>query len=215
MSELTRSMARGAVGLGLFAIVTVGGVALTHSMTAERIADNRLASEYQALGQVVPEALHDNALLDGALPLPAAEALGLPDEFIAWQARRDGQVSAVILPVITREGYSGTISLLVGIAADGELTGVRVLAHQETPGLGDRVETRKSDWIKQFAGLSLGNPPVDQWAVEKDGGAFDAFTGATITPRAVVGAVRRGLEYFEANRTMLLGSDKQAEGDTP
>lgn len=212
MSELTRSIARGAIGLGLFASITVGVVAVTHSLTAERIADNRLASQHQALGQVVPEAMHDGDLLDHAITLPGAEALGQPETFTAWRARRAGETIAIILPVIAPDGYSGDISLLVGIAADGSLTGVRVLAHRETPGLGDKIEARKSDWITQFAGLSLGNPPADQWAVKKDGGAFDAFTGATITPRAVVGAIRRSLKYFAANRAMLLG---EMERDDP
>ncbi|SDK87089.1 electron transport complex protein RnfG [Modicisalibacter muralis] len=212
MSELTRSMARGAIGLGLFAVVTVGIVAVTHSLTAGHIADNRLASQHQALGQVVPEAMHDGDLLDHAITLPAAEALGQPSEFTAWRARKNGRIQAVILPVIAHDGYSGDISLLVGIDAGGELTGVRVLAHKETPGLGDKIEVRKSDWITQFAGLSLDDPPIDQWAVKKDGGAFDAFTGATITPRAVIGTIRRSLEYFAANRAILLG---EPEGDDP
>jgi Na+-translocating ferredoxin:NAD+ oxidoreductase subunit G len=210
MSELAQSIRRGAVGLGLFAMVTAGVVGVTHSLTAKRIQDNRLASQYQALGQVIPAALHDNDLLDGAVLLPAADPLGQPEPFTAWRARHAGQVSAVILPVVTPNGYSGDISLLVGIAADGSLTGVRVLAHRETPGLGDRIEARKADWIEQFTGLSLGNPPNEQWAVRPDGGTFDAFTGATITPRAVVGAVRRSLEYFAANRAMLLD---RSEGD--
>lgn len=204
MNTLARSMAHGAVGLGLFALITVGVVTLTHSFTAERIADNRLANEYRALGQVVPISLHDNELIDSPIVLPAAEPLGQPSPFTAWQARREGRVSAVILPVVARNGYSGDIDLLVGIAADGELSGVRVLSHRETPGLGDRIETRKSDWIEQFAGLSLDGLPAEQWAVKPDGGTFDAFTGATITPRAVVGAVRRALEYFAANRATLL-----------
>lgn len=204
MNELTRGMLRGAIGLGLFAVITVGVVAVTHSFTAEQIADNRLASEYRALAQVVPESLHDNALLDGAISLPADETLGQSKEFMAWRAYRQGHTSAIILPVTAHNGYSGEIELLVGIAANGELTGVRVLSHQETPGLGDKIEARKSDWIKQFAGLTLTDPTSSQWAVEKDGGVFDAFTGATITPRAVVGAVKRSLEYFDANRAMLL-----------
>ncbi|SFH47680.1 electron transport complex subunit RsxG [Modicisalibacter xianhensis] len=211
MSELTRSIRRGAVGLGLFAMVTAGVVGVTHSLTAGRIHDNRLASQYQALGQVMPAELHDNGLLDGAVTLPGAEALGQPGPFTAWRARREGQVSAVILPVVAPNGYSGDIALLVGIAADGTLTGVRVLSHRETPGLGDKIEARKADWIEQFNGLSLNNPPTGEWAVRPDGGTFDTFTGATITPRAVVGAVRRSLEYFAANRAMLLD---RAEGDT-
>ncbi|SHF15176.1 electron transport complex protein RnfG [Modicisalibacter ilicicola DSM 19980] len=214
MSPLTHSIARGAVGLGLFAIVTAGVVGLTHSLTFERIVENRLASEYQALEQVVPAALHDNDLVDGAITLPAAEMLGHPEAFTAWQARQDGQISAIILPVTTRQGYSGDISLLAGIAADGTLTGVRVLSHRETPGLGDKIDVRKSDWIEQFAGLSLGNPPPERWAVKEDGGAFDAFTGATVTPRAVVGAVQRSLEYFAAHRERLLQAPEETTDES-
>ena len=205
MNELTRGIFRGAIGLGLFAMVTVGVVAVTHSFTVKQIADNRLISEHRALAQVVPSALHDNDLIDGAVKLPGAALLGQPEEFVAWRAYRHEQVRAIILPVTTRNGYSGEITLLVGITAKGKLTGVRVLSHQETPGLGDKIESRKSDWVEQFAGLTLGNPPAPQWAVKKDGGVFDAFTGATITPRAVVGAVKRSLEYFDANRAILLG----------
>ena len=205
MSELTRSITRGAIGLGLFAVVTVGIVAVTHSVTAESIENNRLASQHRALGQVVPETMHDGNLLDSTITLPAADALGQPREFVAWRARKNGKIQAIILPVIAHDGYSGDISLLVGIDAEGELTGVRVLSHKETPGLGDKIEVPKSDWITQFAGLSLNDPPIDQWAVKKNGGAFDAFTGATITPRAVIGAIKRSLEYFAANRATLLG----------
>ncbi|MGC3872869.1 electron transport complex subunit RsxG [Halomonas sp. GXIMD04776] len=204
MSPLVHSIVRGVVGLGLFAIVTAGVVGLTHSVTLERIADNRLASQYQALEEVVPASLHDNDLVDDTVTLSAAEELGQEDAFSVWQARQDGNTTAVILPVITHQGYSGDIALLVGIKANGELTGVRVLSHQETPGLGDRIEARKSDWIKQFEGLSLGNPPADQWTVKKNGGSFDAFTGATITPRAVVNAVQDSLEYFATHRQRLL-----------
>lgn len=211
MSELSHGIARGAIGLGLFAAVTVGIVAVTQSLTAERIEDNRLASEYQALGQVVPEELHDADLLDNTITLPASSALGRSSEFTVWQARKNGQTRAIILPVIAHDGYSGDISLLVGINAEGALTGVRVLSHKETPGLGDKIEVRKSDWITQFAGLSLDNPPIEQWAVKQDGGAFDAFTGATITPRAVIGAIKRSLEYFASHRALLLG---KPEGDS-
>lgn len=213
MSPLLHSIVRSAVGLGLFAIVTAGVVGLTHSITFVRIADNRLASQYQALEQVVPAALHDNDLIQDTLALPPSELLGQADIFTAWQARQDSGVSAVILPVITHEGYGGDITLLVGIAANGALTGVRVLSHHETPGLGDKIEARKSDWIKQFAGLSLGKPTSDRWMVKKSGGSFDAFTGATITPRAVVNAVQRSLEYFAAHREQLLKTSEGASNE--
>nr|WP_299240178.1 electron transport complex subunit RsxG [uncultured Halomonas sp.] len=215
MSPLAHGIVRGTVGLGLFAVVTAGVVGLTHSVTFERIANNRLASQYQALEEVVPAALHDNNLVDDTLALPAADMLGQTDAFSVWQARQDGNITAVILPVVTHQGYSGDIALLVGIKANGTLTGVRVLSHQETPGLGDKIEARKSDWIERFAGLSLGNPPPDQWTVKKNGGSFDAFTGATITPRAVVNAVQRSLEYFAAHRERLLEAPEEEVGDEP
>ncbi len=107
------------------------------------------------------------------------------------------------IPVVAPDGYSGDIRLLVGILANGELAGVRVLNHRETPGLGDAIETRRSDWIRQFAGLSLDAPPANAWTVRKDGGEFDQFAGATITPRAVIKAVRQALVFFEQNQAIL------------
>ncbi|GAB2803909.1 electron transport complex subunit RsxG [Halomonas shantousis] len=208
MTELARSIVRNATGLGLFALVTAGVIAMTHAVTAERIADNRQANEYRVLKQVVPDALHDNDLLDASVLLPAAPELGHSVPFTAWRAMRRGQVSAVILPVTAPDGYSGAIDLLVGIDSYGRLSGVRVVQHRETPGLGDRIEVRKSDWITRFTGLSLDDPPPSQWAVKKDGGRFDAFTGATVTPRAVVGVVRRSLEYFADNRQRLLNASE-------
>jgi len=103
-----------------------------------------------------------------------------------------------------RKGYSGEIRLLLGIDENGKLLGVRVLKHTETPGLGDKIEVNRSDWITRFNGLSLGNPPEAQWAVKKDGGPFDQFAGATITPRAVVNGIRDGLRLFAAHRKTLL-----------
>ena len=100
-------------------------------------------------------------------------------------------------------GYAGEIRLMMGVDASGKVLGVRVLAHKETPGLGDKIEVKKGDWIERFSGLSLGNPPVERWKVKKDGGQFDQFAGATITPRGVVAAIRRGLEFFSANRDRL------------
>ena len=128
-------------------------------------------------------------------------------------ARQGDEVTAVIIPVVAPDGYSGRIELIVGVNRDGSVAGVRVLEHRETPGLGDKVDMKKSDWILGFEGRRLGDPPAEAWTVKKDGGVFDQFTGATITPRAVTAAVKRGLEYFEANRSALLDieEDKQME----
>ena len=117
-----------------------------------------------------------------------------------YLARKDGRINTVIIPAIAPDGYTTQIKILVGIHADGSIAGVRVTEHRETPGLGDKIETRKSDWIQGFNGLSLGNPAGEGWAVKKDGGQFDSFTGATITPRAVVSAVHRALLYFRDHK---------------
>ena len=122
----------------------------------------------------------------------------------AYIATLRGQPSAVILQVTAPDGYSGAIHLLVGIKAGGQLAGVRVLRHKETPGLGDKIELSKSPWVKSFDNKSLANPGADGWAVKKDGGKFDQFAGATITPRAVVKAVHQALQYFDQHQAELL-----------
>ena len=99
---------------------------------------------------------------------------------------------------------AGRIELLVGIDRNGVLAGVRAITHKETPGLGDKINTNVSDWIFGFAGKSLNNPDASGWKVKKDGGEFDQFTGASVTPRAVVAAVYRALQYFQENRHLLL-----------
>lgn len=211
--DMGRTILRSAVGLGLFAIITAGVVAGTRMLTAERIADNRQASEYRLLGEVLPEALHDvpvEVLLDNAVTLPASEALGQHQSFRGWRVSR-GEAAALILPVVATGGYNGDIHLLVGIDQRERIGGVRVTQHQETPGLGDKIERRKSDWITDFDGRSLGDPPPEDWAVSKDGGEFEAFTGATITPRAVVRAVRRSLEYVEAEGETLFRDDQEGQ----
>ncbi|MHA5866058.1 electron transport complex subunit RsxG, partial [Pseudomonas aeruginosa] len=128
----------------------------------------------------------------------------------AYVARLHGQASAVILQASAPDGYSGAIQLLVGVTAQGRLLGVRVVAHKETPGLGDRIELAKSPWVHGFDGKSLGDPADAGWAVKKDGGTFDQFAGATVTPRAVVRAVHKALRYFDANRERLLAPEEAA-----
>jgi electron transport complex protein RnfG len=124
---------------------------------------------------------------------------------VAYRALLDGKPVAVFLQPTAPDGYSGSIKLLVAILENGTIAGVRVLNHRETPGLGDYIETNKSSWIHGFIGRSLGNPEPKLWQVKRDGGVYDQFTGATITPRAVVRAVARSLEYFQTHRATLLG----------
>ncbi|WP_201768373.1 electron transport complex subunit RsxG [Stutzerimonas azotifigens] len=203
LPEITRSMARNALVLGLFAVVTVGAVTLLRQATAERIEAAGRAAQVRALGQLLPPGSYDNDLLAYSRLLQDP-LLGGRTAQPAYLALHEGRPAAVILRATAPDGYSGAIHLLVGIRADGRIAGVRVLEHRETPGLGDKIEAGKSDWIHGFAGRSLASPAAEGWAVKKDGGRFDQFAGATITPRAVVGAVHRTLQYFDANRQVLL-----------
>ena len=198
------SIRRNSILLGLFAVLTTNIIAGTYLGTRERIAEEQRKARERALLEIVPRAAHDNAMLDDTLPIGGAGELGLGEERELFVARQDGSVVAVILPVIAPDGYSGEIELIVGINRDGTVAGARVLAHKETPGLGDKVDLNKSDWILGFDGRSLTDPTPDRWKVKKDKGEFDQFTGATITPRAVTAAVKEALEYFAANRSRLL-----------
>ncbi len=210
---LGQSITRNALLLALFALVTASLLAGTYLLTRERIAAAERAAEEKALLEIVPENRHDNSMLDSTLPVgPESNGLGLRVQRQVYLAKRGEQVVAAIIPATARDGYSGDINLIIGVNADGSIAGVRALSHKETPGLGDKVDSGKSDWVQGFAGRSLNNPGVEQWAVKKDGGVFDAFTGATITPRAVVGAVKRTLEYAAANQASIFGTaQKQPE----
>ena len=190
--------------LMLFAIVGGAMVGLTFQGTAERIAENERQAMLRNLNQILPHEEYDNDLLQDTLTLPADERLGQQDSSTAYVAKKDGRISAIIFSVIAPDGYSGEIKLLVGIRANGHIAGVRVIKHNETPGLGDAIETQRSDWVNHFDDKSLQNPSGKGWAVKRDGGVFDQFTGATITPRAVVNAVHQTLIYFDRHRPQLL-----------
>ena len=203
MSAVTTAIRRSAIGLGLFAIITGGTIALTQGLTKDRIQEQAARAEARALFEIIPESQHDNDLLRDVVTLPASERLPVEGPVRAWVARKDGRPIGMILPTVAPDGYSGNIRLLVGLDLQGRVLGVRVTSHKETPGLGDRIETRKSDWIYGFDGKSLGNPAPNAWNVKKNGGIFDQFTGATITPRAVVKAVQKTLVYFRQNREII------------
>lgn len=208
MKELLTSIRKNAVGLSLFAVVTAGVIAVAQTTTAERIKDNIRAAEARALNEIIPADAYDNALLNDTLILNEyfnTQLLGpISDDARVYRARQGNEPVAVLLPVVAPDGYTTHIDMVVGIHPDGSVAGVRVVAHRETPGLGDKIERRKSDWIETFEGRSLTSPDAEGWAVKKDGGDFDQFTGATITPRAVVAAVHRALQFFVANQDKLL-----------
>lgn len=180
-----------------FALVFTALLAFVHLQTRERVLANERQARLHSLAQVLPAGSYDNDLLRSARRIAAPE-LG-PGEHHAYIARRDGRAVAVILESSAPDGYSGRIDLLVGIWADGRVSGVRVLRHKETPGLGDYIEAARSDWIHVFDGRSLGDPPAEGWRVRKDGGVFEHRAGATTTPRAVVKAVRAALEHVQAH----------------
>lgn len=203
MAAMVQSIRRSAIGLGMFAIITGGTIAITQVATSDRIEAQVARAEAAALFEIIPERDHDNDLLNDTLQLPVSTRFSAM-AVTAWVARRNGVPIGIIIPTVAPDGYSGNIRLLVGIDMDGEVLGVRVTSHRETPGLGDGIERRKSDWIESFKGTSLESPETGGWTVRKNGGEFDQFTGATISPRAVVKAVHRTLIYYRENRQNIL-----------
>ena len=187
----------------LFAVVGTALVALTEYSSRGAIADNERDLLLRNLYALLPADELDNDIAADTVSLPPSPLLGTEQASTAYRARLDGEPVAVIFNSIAPDGYNGRIHLLVGIYVDGSVAGVRVVKHAETPGLGDAIETRKSPWIHGFDGKSLGNPALDGWAVRRDGGEFDQLTGATITPRAVIAAVRDTLLYYRRNADMI------------
>lgn len=212
---LGQSITRNSVLLALFAVCTTLLITGTFLSTKDSIAAEKRRAEEKALLQIVPRERHDNSMLDDTITVGTeATALGLRETKTIYIARSNGQAITVILPVLAPDGYTGEIELIVGVNNDGSIAGVRTLSHRETPGLGDKIDLKKSDWILSFDGRSLTNPPLSRWAVKKDKGVFDQFTGATITPRAVVSAVSRALQYAQANRDNLFAPARAAGDDS-
>ena len=203
MKTVARSMGVAALILTGFAVVGTGLVAVTYTGTQDIIAEAQRAALETSLNQLVPADRYDNRVVEDRIEVVAPEWLGTDRPVTVYRARKNGQPVALFATPTAPDGYSGPIQLLVGVYVDGTVAGVRVLAHKETPGLGDGIDEKRSPWILAFAGKSLDNPRPDGWKVKKDGGAFDQFTGATITPRAVVKATRKFLEYVQTHREQL------------
>lgn len=195
----------------LFALAGTAMVAFTWEQTHERIAANERATLLRKLNQLIPAERYDNALLDDRITVVDPALLGTSRPVSVYRARHRDEPVALVMDPVAPDGYSGSIHLLVGINRDGSLAGVRVIAHRETPGLGDAIDEDRSDWILGFDGRSLQDPPPGRWAVKKDGGDFDQLTGATISPRAVVNAVRRCLRYYQAHRGHLFSATASVE----
>lgn len=197
----------------MIGFTVLGTLVLASAFFATRapIEESERQARLELFQQVLPAALHDNDLLKDTAIVVAGGELGNRDETLAYRARLAGQPTAVILEATAPDGYSGDIKLLVAVRTDGSIAGVRVVAHKETPGLGDYVDIAHGDWIKNFDGQSLAKTSDDAWRVKKDGGSFDYMAGATITPRAVVKAVHKTLKYFEAHRDELFAAPAAGE----
>jgi len=187
----------------LFAVLGTAMVAYTYDNTRDQIAANERATLLRKLHRLISPEQHDNVLLEDTVSVRDETLLGSDEPVMVYRARKNGEPVALVIAAIAPDGYSGSIKLLVGINVDGSLSGVRVVAHRETPGLGDAIDEARSDWIRIFDGKSLQAPDVSRWTVRKDGGEFDQLTGATITPRAVVKAVRNTLLYYQDNQEAL------------
>ena len=185
-----------AVVLSAFSVTGVALVAVTHHLMDGRIAENQRVAMLSKLEAIIPDGQFDNAPLEDMIQVSARDLLGAESTRV-YRVRMAGEPTAVILNPVVPDGYAGPIQLLVSVLRDGSIGGVRVLFHLETPGLGDKIEERKSDWVLSFDGKSLSNPTPERWGVKRDGGEFDQFTGATITPRAIVEAVKNTLIYVQ------------------
>jgi electron transport complex protein RnfG len=201
---IIKASSRTASILFAFSLVGTALLAYVFGLTHNIIQRNEEQAKLELISETLPKSVYDNDLIKDAIKLPPEKFLGTDDPTLAYRATLKGQFSAVVFEVVAPDGYSGKIRLLVAIRANGEVIGVRVVSHKETPGLGDYIEIAKSPWIKLFEGTTLDKDGDSKWRVKKDGGQFDYVTGATITPRAVVKAVYRSLLYFNENRTELL-----------
>jgi len=199
MSKVWQPVIRGSVLLGIIALLGTALLVTVNNLTQDRI---------RQLSEILPVAAYNNNLLEDVIEIQDPEFFRSAAPVAVHRARMDGRPVAVIMIVTAPDGYNGDIRLLIGIDTTGTILGVRVLSHRETPGLGDPIDVEKSDWIYGFTQKSLRDPENQNqenggWAVKRDGGAFDQFTGATISPRAVVRAVRTALLYFQANQQVL------------
>ena len=193
--------------LAALAAVCTALVAITHSATAPRIAANAQAYLEQSLKPVLEGIEYDGKLSESVLLIEAPHELPGNEDVMVYRVYADEKPVAALFVVTARDGFSGPIKLLIGLTSDGRISGVRVLEHRETPGLGDLIESSKSDWLMQFRRTSINFPQRQQWAIKRDGGVFDQLTGASITPRAVIKAIKETLIYFEANQDSVFANN--------
>ncbi|WP_243750592.1 electron transport complex subunit RsxG [Thiomicrorhabdus marina] len=200
-AELFKAMGSSAGKLSAFVVLCIVVLLIIRGVTEPKIAEAEKQTLLEGFNQVLPSALYDNDPLQDQMHIKEQallEKLGAKNWVTVYRARKNGQPAGIILQTIAPNGYTGNIYILLGVLPNGEISGVRVLKHAETPGLGDKIELAKNDWILSFTGRQLTATNDSIWAVKKDGGEFDQFTGATITPRAVVGAVKNALQVVNS-----------------
>ncbi|NOY65802.1 MAG: electron transport complex subunit RsxG [Gammaproteobacteria bacterium] len=200
MKNLSKNSIRSGILLAFFALIGTGLLSFTHEMTRDKIIAVEREALQKSLHKIINPDMHDNELYTDTITVTDRALLGSKEPVTVYRARMQGKNVAVVFSSIAPDGYNGTIKLLVGILKNGTLSGVRIVTHRETPGLGDAIEAERSDWILGFNEKSLTKPDISKWKVKKDGGAFDQFTGATITPRAIVKAVKNTLLYYQTHQ---------------
>jgi Na+-translocating ferredoxin:NAD+ oxidoreductase subunit G len=218
---MRRSMAKAslytALNLLFFAVIGTALLAITYQLTHEPIARSEEKEKLNLVTQIAPAETYDNDIIKDTVELPDDKLLGNDDTTIAYLGRLKGQPSVAVMQAVAPDGYNGKIRLIISIRSDGQgngkIGGVRVISHKETPGLGDYIEIARNKWIIGFNGTSLDNPKDSDWKVKKDGGQFDYMAGATITPRAVVKAVHKALQYFAANGDKMFKQNPPASPD--
>jgi electron transport complex protein RnfG len=204
----TGMAARTAAILFVFVIIFTGFLSGAYLWTKPAIEASAAEEKMKLVDEVLPRSEYDNALLEDTVTLPATTELTLTDPSLLYRARKNGQPVALVFEAVAPDGYAGKIRLIIAIRASGEVAGVRVTQHKETPGLGDYIEVKKDKnkarpWIMQFNGMALAQVTDKEWKVRKDGGRLDYYAGATVTPRAVSKAVFKAVQWAEANRDRL------------
>lgn len=210
MSGKIHPVIRSSLLLGIIALLGTLLLAGVNNLTKDRIVQQDRQRILQQLNEIVPVESYNNELLSDVIEVNKPGVFGSAIPVTIYRARMDGEPAAVMLITTAPDGYNGNIRLLVGIRYDGTVLGVRVITHKETPGLGDPIEIEKSEWVRSFNLTTLQNPDTQGWAVKRDGGQFDQFTGATISPRAVVKAVHIALLYFDANKESIFDQTSMA-----
>jgi Na+-translocating ferredoxin:NAD+ oxidoreductase subunit G len=194
------------VVLAIVAAICTALVAITYGITAPRIDERNRQYLEDSLSPALADIYYDNELSESILVIPPPHDLPGREPVTVYRLYRDEEPAAAVFIVNATGGYAGPIRLLIGVEYSGEITAVRVLSHNETPGLGDLIESSRSNWLQQFEDASLGAPPRERWTIKRDGGEFDQLTGASVTPRAVVRGIKETLIYFEANRERLFAA---------